>query len=108
MAWQCATEIRERLEYLPAAQVRYAQLQADLRDERSRLSLLRSEYLRARLIVESRGPQFVMLDPPILPKRPNGWELYYWSIAGAIIGGLSVLIVAVTRWLRQSLQDMGM
>ncbi|HHX41422.1 MAG TPA: hypothetical protein GX715_15780 [Armatimonadetes bacterium] len=105
---QCATEIRERLEDLPAAQVRYAQLQADLRDERSRLTLLRSEYLRAQLIVESRGPQFVMLDPPILPKRPNGWELYYWSIAGAIIGGLSVAVVAFTRWLRQSLQDMGM
>jgi len=50
----------------------------------------------------------VTLDPPILPKRPNGWELYYWTIAGTLIGGLGVAIVTVTGWLRRSLQDMGM
>jgi len=105
---QSASEVRRELEDLPAAQVRYAQLQADLRDERTRLSLLRAESARADLIVQSRGPQFVTLDPPILPKRPNGWELYYWTIAGALVGGVGVGIVALSAWLRRSLQDMGM
>ncbi|HEX2999198.1 MAG TPA: hypothetical protein VHR86_03055 [Armatimonadota bacterium] len=105
---QSAKRIQATLEMLPDALVKYNALTSDLKDERARVSLLRSEYLRAQLIVESRGPQFVMLDPPTRPRRPNGYELIYFTGAGAIAGALYVLLASLYGLIRRSMKEMRM
>lgn len=78
--------VRKQLEYLPSAQAEYGQLMSNLRDERTRLSLVRSEFVKAQLIAQSRGPQFVVLDSPVVPRRPNGYGPWFYAMLGAIAG----------------------
>lgn len=82
--------IRQQMRTLPAAQAQYGQLTANLRDERARLSLVRSEYVKAQLITQSRGPQFVVLDKPVVPLRANGTDPWVYFLLGAL-GGLIIM-----------------
>ncbi len=100
--------IRAKLQGLPIAQARFTQLSTDLRDERARVSLLRSEHLRAELIARSRAPQFVVLDPPTIPRRPNGWDSIYFTLAGAITGAVLLCLWAAISSIRRSVRDMKM
>ncbi|MBI3948050.1 MAG: hypothetical protein HY321_19190 [Armatimonadetes bacterium] len=100
-------EVRQKLAGMPALQARYTQLNADLRDERTRLSLLRSQYSRAELFAQSREPQFVVVDPPTLPSRPNGYDLYYFVLFGGGAGGLLMLLIVAGRWVKRTIGDLG-
>jgi hypothetical protein len=77
-------QVRVKLSNLPAAQSKYLQLQTNLRDERLRLSQIRSEYVKAEWIARSRGPQFVVVDPPNAPERPNGYGFLEYLILGLL------------------------
>ena len=98
-------EVQAKLLALPATQARYTQLSADLRDERSRVSLLRSELARAQIIARTREAQFVILDPPTLPKRPDGYEYYWFTLAGALLGGLGTSVASLIAWARRSMRE---
>lgn len=100
-------EVRRQLVEMPALQARYNQLNTDLRDERTRLSLLRSEFSRAELFAESREPQFVVVDPPTLPNRPNGYDWPYYSLFGAAAGALVVLLTVFGSWIKRTIGDLG-
>lgn len=98
------TRVQNQLKKLPEAQAEYGQLTLNLRDERSRLSLIRSEYVKAQLIAQSRGPQFVVLDKPAIPLKPNGKGAWFYAGIGALVG----LLVVGGKWLviglKQSLE----
>jgi len=100
--------IRKKLQALPGAQAKYAQLQLDLRDQRSRLTLVRGEFVKAELIAQSRGPQFVVVDPPVVPQKPNGMEIYWWAIIGLIPGSVTLLITASSIILKNRMKSLGL
>ena len=100
--------IRKKLQALPGAQAKYAQLQLDLRDQRSRLTLVRGEFVKAELIAQSRGPQFVVVDPPVVPQKPNGLEIYWWSIFGLIPGTVTLVITAISIVLKNRMKSLGL
>lgn len=89
------SKIRKELESLPKAQAEFGLLTMNLRDERSRLSLVRSEYVKAQLIAKSRGPQFVILDSPVKPLRPNGRSPWLYASLGALLG----FVIVGGKWL---------
>ncbi len=100
-------QIRERLQTLPATQAKYTQLQLNLRDERSRLTLIRGEYVKAQLIAQSRGPQFVVVDPPILPQRANRMEIWWWTFFGSIPGLVALFVTLFYILLKRSMKSLG-
>lgn len=95
--------IRQQMRTLPAAQAQYGQLTANLRDERARLSLVRSEYVKAQLITQSRGPQFVVLDKPVVPLRANGTDPWVYFLLGGLGGLLIIGIRFFVSRLKQSI-----
>lgn len=95
--------IRQQMRTLPAAQAQYGQLTANLRDERARLSLVRSEYVKAQLITQSRGPQFVVLDQPVVPLRANGIDPWVYFLIGGSCGLVIVFIRFFVARLKQSI-----
>ena len=97
--------IKRQLETLPDAQAKYGQLQTNLRDERNRLSLVKSEYVKAQLIAHSRGPQFVVVDPPVTPQKANGYRLIYFFLFGFIGGGSVIALRSAFFWLKQSVKS---
>lgn len=100
--------IRQKMQDLPSAQAKYNQLQLDLRDQRSRLTLVRGEYVKAELIAQSRGPQFVVVDPPGVPLKANGLEWYWWMIFGAIPGTAVLVITVLSIVLKNSMKSLGL
>ncbi|MHB9025943.1 MAG: GumC family protein [Armatimonadota bacterium] len=100
-------EVKNRLQTLPTAQVQYGQLQLTLRDERTRLSLVRTEYIKAQLIAQSRAPQFVTLDPPSLPRRANGLDLYWFTLIGFLGGLLLILGKWTGTWMKSAMKNIG-
>lgn len=99
-------EVRAKLAVLPAAQSKYLQLQSNLRDERLRLSQVRSEHVKAEWIARSRGPQFVVVDPPNSPQRPNGYGFREYLLIGLIIGPFLIIAKAGWQWIRQGIKMM--
>lgn len=97
---------RQKLSTLPEAQAQFAQLEANLRDERNRLSLVRSEYAKAELIAQSRGPQFVVVDPPAISEVPNGYTVLDFAFAGLLLGPLLVVGRLAWLWLRHGMKMM--
>lgn len=99
-------EISSKMRALPGAQAKYLKLQSDLRDERTRLSLVRSEFFKAELIARSRRPQFVVMDPPVLPERPDGYSPAVFIIVGLIAGPSMIMARAGWLWMRQGIKLM--
>jgi hypothetical protein len=60
------------------------------------------------LIAQSRGPQFVVVDPPVVPQKPNGLEIYWWSIIGLIPGTVTLIITAVSIVLKNRMKSLGL
>jgi len=102
------TSVQEKLQSLPGAQAKYAQLELDLRDQRSRLTLVRGEYVKAELIAQSRGPQFVVVDPPVVPLKANGLDIYWWTLIGAAPGAVALVITIASIMLGNLMRSLGL
>jgi uncharacterized protein involved in exopolysaccharide biosynthesis len=99
---QAFSRVRDQLRNLPEAQARYGQLLMDYEAEKSRLSLVRAEYIRAELLAKSRrGEQFVVFDPPMVPQRPDNKKLIFYMLIGALSGILIMTAKAAFSWLKQ-------
>ena len=101
-------DISARLAQLPAAQTHYEQLQLTLKDARTRLSLVRDEYVRAQIIAQSHGPQFVVLDPPTVPQKPNEFPPWQFALAGALLGAILVLLRSAINWSKGFMRKIGL
>ena len=104
---QASTEAKDKLNALTEAQVKYGELSLRLRDDRSRLTLVRSEYVKAQLIKESRGPQFVILDEPDAPVKANEFDLYYFTLFGLGLGIVLVLLKELFSRMKSAMKSMG-
>ncbi|MHB9131703.1 MAG: GumC family protein [Armatimonadota bacterium] len=100
-------QVKQQLQALPEAQVKYGQLQLNLRDSRTRLTLVRGEFVKAQLIAQSRGPQFVILDKPNRPLKANEYETIYFALFGALLGLGLVLIKELFGRARTAMKSMG-
>lgn len=98
---------RRQLDSLSEAQVRYGELSTRLRDDRTRLTLVRAEFVKAQLIAQSRGPQFVVLDTPDAPTRPNEYETYYFTLFGLALGIVLVLVKELFGRIKAAMRNMG-
>jgi uncharacterized protein involved in exopolysaccharide biosynthesis len=97
---EASRRVAAALQTLPAAQATYTQLNLNLRDERSRLALVRAEYVKSELIAQSRGPQFVILDPPAVPRKPNGYSPLTYAGVGFVLLPLLMAVLAVRTWIQ--------
>jgi len=99
---QASDQVQAQLRNLPDAQARYGQLLMDYEAEKSRLTLVRAEYIRAELLAEPRrGEQFVVFDPPVVPQRPDSKNLAFYMLMGAVLGMLMMTVKSVLNWVRQ-------
>jgi uncharacterized protein involved in exopolysaccharide biosynthesis len=100
-------EITQRLSALPELDARFAELSMNLQHERNRLTVIRGEYVKAQLIAESRGPQFVVLDPPSQPRKPNQYPTYYFTIFGALLGLVLTVFEGIGLMLKGFFRNLG-
>lgn len=105
---RATADLSASIAQLPAAQTHYEQLQLTLKDARTRLSLVRGEFVRAQIIAQSHGPQFVVLDPPTIPRRPNEPPPWQCILTGALLCAILVLCYGSISWTQAFMKKIGL
>ncbi|OPZ87638.1 MAG: Chain length determinant protein [bacterium ADurb.Bin429] len=93
--------MEKRLAGVPKLRVQHARMMVDLEATREAYKLLRREREKARVVAETRSPQYQALDVPSLPDMPNPRGrlqlLALCFMVGLLIGGIR----PYRQWLRE-------
>jgi uncharacterized protein involved in exopolysaccharide biosynthesis len=102
---QAKATLQQRLRLLPQQQADYAQLQALLTGQVTKVQFLQQELTKAEIITQSRGPLFVVLDPAERPLKPDSAGRTFLVLLGIFLGVGAASLVPYIEWYRQQLRQ---
>ncbi len=93
-------KMQTTVERLPKQQAAYARLQAELEANVATVKLLRQELEKARIVEQSRGPNFVLLDHAELPEQPDSAGRVRIIVLLALLGLAFATLLPYREWFR--------
>lgn len=98
-------QVKSMMTAVPTQATRYAMLQLDLETEKAKVTLLRTEFAKTKLVKDARPPKFVLADPPTVPEEPDGRRALLFAFVGATFGFILGAYPAVMAWYRTQAQN---
>jgi uncharacterized protein involved in exopolysaccharide biosynthesis len=98
-------QIKGMMTTVPTQATRYAMLQLDLDTEKAKVTLLRTEFAKTKLVKDARPPKFVLADPPTVPEEPDGRRALLFAFVGVTIGFILGAYPAVMAWYKTQAQN---
>ncbi len=93
-------ELKSQIEKMPGISLNYIKLQAIVTEKTNVLTMLKTEYEKAKVVAETRGPSYVMLDEPQLADEPDsrsGGKIFALAFALAM---MICSVLSYLEWLK--------
>lgn len=82
----------------PVMKSQYARMSLDVETQQARVTLLRSELEKAKIVAQNQGPAFVEAEPPVKADEAQSRHGLLITLIFTILGALATAVVPYFRW----------